>query len=121
MESELSLDLVLREFPRKWEELPEDSELLPLLAEAGDCDCLLIGNFDRENSLRLAEKLNAEGVEFLWLGYEEAAAAPANYRVSPAWQALVAADQINSVRSLTLLRKDGVWQYHQGIWEKLPR
>jgi len=121
VESELSLDLVLREFPRKWEELPEDSELRPLLAEAGDCDCLLIGNFDRENSLRLAEKLNAEGVVFLWLGYEEAAAAPANYRVSPAWQALVAADQINSVRSLTLLRKDGVWQYHQGIWEKLPR
>ena len=112
---------MLREFPRKWEELPEDSELRPLLAEAGDCDCLLIGNFDRENSLRLAEKLNAEGVEFLWLGYEEAAAAPANYRVSPGWQALVAADQINSVRSLTLLRKDGVWQYHQGIWEKLPR
>jgi hypothetical protein len=117
----LALELTLRDYPRAWnKEVPP--AILDLLAgeDTADYDAVLIGNHDRENSLRLAEKLRAAGVGFLWLGYEPAPLELAEYRVSPAWQALVGADERNRVRTVTLYRKDGAWQSFEGLWDKLP-
>jgi hypothetical protein len=44
----------------------------------------------------------------------------ANYVVNPAWQQMVRENNRNSLRSITLIKKDGVWQMFEGLWDKLP-
>lgn len=119
---ELSCALSLAEYPRQWTPLEQDSELQAVLRELEQtgADCILIGNYDRENSLRTAERLDLLEQDFLWVGYESAPSGPANYRVSEAWKSLVARDQVNAVRTVTLVRKDSAWQVYEGLWVKLP-
>ncbi len=116
----LSVQFTLREYPHSWEILPEDSELLDLISEVytEGRDVLLIGNFDQENSMRVAEKLRGLGKNFVWIGYDPDPKAPANYFVSNAWHELTAEDQRNRMRTITLVQKEGVWQVYEGLWER---
>lgn len=118
----LYLELALPEFPRNWE--PASEELLSLLddVEAGGIECVLIGSHDQENSLRIAEKLHAEGIPFLWLGYErDVLFPPQNYAYAPAWSRMVSQNESNRLRTYTLLRRDGRWQSYEGLWSSLPK
>jgi transglutaminase-like putative cysteine protease len=119
----LRVELTLREFPRKWSG-DVGQELLALIADADTMGykAFLIGNHDRENSIRLAEKLRAAGIKYLWLGYEPSPQPLEDYVVSPAWKALVEHDQRNRVRTITLIKgEDGKWRgSYEGLWDRLP-
>lgn len=116
----LSVTLIASSYPRTWKALePEIATLLePVLREG--YELILLGSHDHENSLRLAEKIRAAGKDFLWLGHSPADAPPANYRVLDTWSELVKTDQRNAVRVITVIKKDGLWQMHEGLWDKLP-
>lgn len=106
-------------YPRTWKAAEE--EILAMFDEATleEYKLILIGNHDAENSIRIADRLNAEGRSFLWIGYREHAAIT-NYRVNSAWQEMVKKDSGNSMRNITLIKVDGQWQMFEGRWDKLP-
>lgn len=107
-------------FPRTWKAADED--ILAMFDEASleQYNLILIGNHDSENSIRIADRLSAEGKSFLWIGFAENLAI-SNYRVNAAWQNKVSNDSGNSMRSITLIKVDGQWQMFEGRWDKLPR
>jgi hypothetical protein len=115
----LFIRLTATGYPRTWEAASE--EILSLFDEAtlNRESIILIGSIDQENSMRLADKLKAAEKSFLWVGYYKAEGV-ANYVVNPAWQQMVRENNRNSLRSITLIKKDGVWQMFEGLWDKLP-
>ncbi len=109
-----------RAFPDAWK--PADPDILALLegVELAKAEVVLIGNHDRENSIRGIEKIKAAGKPFLWFGYETPKAAPAGYAVLATWRDLVENDERNSVRTITLVRGGDEWLCYEGLWDKLP-
>lgn len=116
----LIIEITAGKYPRTW--LEADPQILAMLDEKilSSQELILIGNFDQENSLRTAEKLKAANAEFLWLGYQQSATPPANYRLLPAWSEAIQRDSHNAMRCITLLKKDGAWQMFEGLWDRLP-
>ncbi len=116
----VTAEFICRQYPRSWG--PAGEELLALLAQADTTgySIVLIGNHDQENSIRTADKLREAGTAFLWLGHAPSADGNGDYRQFPAWSKLVEADQRNRQRTVTLIRKNGVWQSYEGLWDKLP-
>ncbi len=119
-EEKFQAEFALRDYPRNWNTAGKD--VLDVLrdVETADFDVVLIGNHDQENSIRLAEKLQGLGKNFLLLGYESAEVAAYPYMVSATWLDLTEQDQRNQKRTVTLVRKDGAWQSYEGLWERLP-
>ncbi|MBP7932823.1 MAG: hypothetical protein KAZ44_02280, partial [Candidatus Syntrophosphaera sp.] len=117
----LFIHIICRDYPRQWSEnLPP--ELLSILEEIDSSryQVILIGNYDQENSIRLAEKIRSSGKNFLWLGYEPSPQSIENYTFSRKWQMLVNLEAQNRFRTITLFKQDGIWQYFEGMWERLP-
>ena len=117
----LFINIICRDYPRQWSEnLPP--ELLSILEEIDSSrfQVILIGNYDQENSIRLAEKIRSSGKNFLWLGYEPSPQSIENYTFSRKWQMLVNLEAQNRFRTITLFKQDGIWQYFEGMWERLP-
>ncbi len=117
----LFINIICRDYPRQWSEnLPP--ELLSILEEIDSSrfQVILIGNYDQENSIRLAEKIRSSGKNFLWLGYEPSPQSIDNYTFSRKWQMLVNLEAQNRFRTITLFKQDGIWQYFEGMWERLP-
>jgi len=117
----LFIHIICRDYPRQWSEnLPP--ELLSILEEIDSSryQVILIGNYDQENSIRLAEKIRSSGKNFLWLGYEPSPQSIDNYTFSRKWQMLVNLEAQNRFRTITLFKQDGIWQYFEGMWERLP-
>lgn len=115
----LYVKLLATDYPRTWEQ-PTD-EIISLFDETtlSRESIILLGSYDQENCMRLADKLKAAGKSFLWVGFYNAPGV-ANYVVNPAWQQMVRENNRNSLRSITLYKKDGVWQMYEGLWDKLP-
>ena len=111
--------LLATDYLRTWEQPSE--EIISLFDEAtlSRESIILLGSYDQENCMRLADKLKAAGKNFLWVGFYNAPGV-ANYVVNPAWQQMVRENNRNSLRSITLYKKDGVWQMYEGLWDKLP-
>lgn len=117
----LSFDLQLPEYPRSWKAADED--ILALVDEKtlSENNCILIGSLDQENSRRIADKLNSLEKSFLWLGFGSGKGQlPANYQLNTLWQAKVAANSANALRTITLIKTSGQWQMFEGLWDKLP-
>jgi len=116
----ISIEITASKYPRTWQ--AADPQILALLPTAiRDQDkVLILGNFDQENSRRIADKLVNAKVDYLWLGYQESGQSQANYQYLPTWQQAVSADNHNALRSITLIKKDGQWQMFEGLWDKLP-
>jgi len=117
----LELRVTLRHFPRRWD-APEDwlKPLLDELAESG-VNIFLIGNYNTENCIRLAQRLDEADKTFLWIGHEPHDTKLMRYLVSPHWQDLIAGQPGLAYATLTLiLDAEGKWQMYQGIWENLP-
>ncbi len=116
----LVLNITATSYPRKWQQA--DPQILAVLDEDSikQHEVILIGNYDQENSRRIADKLQSSGTPFLWLGYENSPTQLDSYRYSPAWAEIVAQDSRSAFRSITLLQKDGGWQMFEGLWDKLP-
>lgn len=115
------LALTLDQYPRSWEPATEDILALLEGVDTTGKDVILIGNYDQENSLRLADKLREAKRNFLCLGYLSGSVNGTDYRVAPAWQTLQKTNPDTSMRTITLVRaSDGTWQSYEGMWEKLP-
>ncbi len=117
----LSFDLQLPEYPRSWKAVDED--ILALVDEKAlsEYNCILIGSLDQENSRRIADKLNSLEKSFLWLGFGSGnGQIPANYQLNTLWQAKVAANSANALRTITLIKTAGQWQMFEGLWDKMP-
>lgn len=116
----LSLNIVAKNYPRTWK--AADEEILAMLGKEilEQHNTILIGNYDQENSRRLAEKLAEAKQPFLWAGYQDSPQAPENYMVHPVWQQWVAENTHNAMRSITLMNIEGEWQMFEGLWNKLP-
>jgi hypothetical protein len=80
----------------------------------------LIGNYDQENSRRLADKLISLKKDFVWLGYSTSETAPQNYILSNKWNSMVRENTHNAMRSITLIKIGETWQMYDGLWDKLP-
>ncbi|MDD2229903.1 MAG: transglutaminase-like domain-containing protein [Candidatus Cloacimonetes bacterium] len=115
----LYIKLSATAYPRKWGAAEED--ILSLFDETtlNRESIILLGSYDQENCVRLADKLKETEKSFLWVGYYEAKGV-ANYVVNPAWQQMVRENNRNSLRSITLIKKDGKWEMFEGLWDKLP-
>ena len=115
----LCIKLTAPDYPRKWGAAEDD--ILSLFDEAtlSSESIILLGSYDQENCMRLADKLKAAEKSFLWVGYY-AAKGVDNYVVNSAWQQMVRNNNRNSLRSVTLIKKDGEWQMFEGLWDKLP-
>ncbi|MDZ4181443.1 MAG: transglutaminase-like domain-containing protein, partial [Candidatus Cloacimonadaceae bacterium] len=74
----IELQIESAHFPKTW--VPADSEFVALLkgVRLNGVKHVLIGNHDRENSRRVAEKLSGLAADFVWIGYEESPDATAN-------------------------------------------
>ncbi|MDP2172407.1 MAG: transglutaminase domain-containing protein [Candidatus Cloacimonadaceae bacterium] len=116
----IELEIASINFPKTWD--AADSEYVALLNDASlpGITHVLIGNHDRENSKRVADKLSDLKLEFLWLGFEETPDAASNYVYSPAWKELVTRNPANAFRTITLVNTDEGWRIYDGLWERLP-
>ena len=118
---ESSLSLTLFSYPRNWE--PATQDIVSILdgVETSGKDIILIGNYDQENSMRMADKLRNANKNFLMLGYLPSPVPDQDYRVAPAWKAMQTANSRTASRTITLIRSaNGEWQYYEGMWDKLP-
>jgi hypothetical protein len=117
----LYINLICRNYPRQWSEnLPTEMQSLIKEIDSSGYQVILIGNYDQENSIRLADKIRSTGKNFLWLGYESSPQPIEHYVVNPFWQQLVKQDAHNRFRTITLFNQKGLWQYYEGLWERLP-
>ncbi|MBM4403786.1 MAG: transglutaminase domain-containing protein [Candidatus Cloacimonetes bacterium] len=117
----LDLHLTLRHYPRRWNDAEDGLE--PLLSELGgyDVSIFVVGNYNTENCIRIAQRLQSTEQTFLWIGHEPQDMKLMRYLVSPAWQELIIEHPGMAVATLTLVRDSkGEWQMYQGIWENLP-
>jgi hypothetical protein len=116
----LYFSIVAKDYPRTWK--AADEKVLAMLGDTilDTNSIILIGNHDQENCRRLAEKLVAADKEFIWIGYQESANAPANYKTHAAWEQWVKENSHNAMRSITVINKNGQWQMFEGLWDKLP-
>jgi len=116
----IHLEIIAEEYPRKWE--AADSELIALLDDIQNSEnkIILIGNYDQENSRRLADKLISLKKDFVWLGYSTSETAPHNYILSNKWNSMVRENTHNAMRSITLIKIGETWQMYDGLWDKLP-
>ncbi len=115
----LFIRITTKGYPRTWEAASTDILSMFDAATLDKESIILIGSIDQENSMRLADKLKADQKSFLWVGYYNTKEV-ANYVVNPAWQQMVRENNRNSLRSITLIKKDGEWQMFEGLWDKLP-
>lgn len=113
------ITLTAPDYPKTWQEAEES--LLALF----DSDTLehesliLLGNHDQENSLRILELI--KDLPYRFFGYATSPAPLPQYSVLPSWQELSMQNGANLHRSLTFFKKDGIWLYYEGRWEKLPQ
>lgn len=120
MADSTTVRFVAKNYPRTWNPATEDILAMVGADILNANTAIIIGNYDQENSKRLADKLLESNTEFLWLGYQNSATAPENYLVHPVWVNWVAEDSHNVMRSITLIKNSGEWQMYEGLWEKLP-
>lgn len=109
-----------RNLPGVWNTASEEILALIQGIDLSRMDVVLIGNYDRENSIRTADKIKATGKTFLWLGYSAPSELPSDYQVCPAWNTTVQNDQRNAMRTITLVRSEDGWLCYEGLWDKLP-
>jgi len=119
----LEVRLTAREYPRNWE--PAAAELLSILADVDTAgfDAVVIGHGLQENSVRLTQKLEGQGVRYLLVDFETPRMESPSpiHRFSPVWSKMAQQDQRNRQRTITLYRRNGVWQSYEGLWDRLPR
>lgn len=115
------LSLSLTDYPRVWETPTQDVLAILDGIDTTGREIILVGNYDQENSMRLAEKLRNAGKQYLWLGYLPSPTQDRDYRVSPTWQRMQQENSRTASRTITLIRTaNGEWQYYEGMWEKMP-
>ncbi len=117
-----NLHLTLRHYPRRWKEA--EDWIQPLLRELENyqVSIFVIGNYNTENCVRLAQRLQEMDMTFLWLGHEPYDMKLIHYLVSATWQGMISEQPGLAYATLTLIRDtDGKWQIYQGIWENLPQ
>lgn len=118
----VSLRLVFadRVLPDTWK--PADAEIIALLngLDLTGTDVVLIGNYDRENSIRTMDKIKSAGKSSRWFGYSTPSQTPVGYMLLDPWKALVDKDQRNAMRTITLVRGTDGWLCYEGQWDKLP-
>ncbi|NLO12406.1 MAG: transglutaminase domain-containing protein [Candidatus Cloacimonetes bacterium] len=120
-DDEIYLTFNPRSYPRSWEDVHSAIAAIIEEQDLADYKIILIGSSNQENSVRVAEKLKSLNQDFLWLGYNQPEAAPANYRYAPMWHQLVKEDQRQGLRTLTLYKASSGWQMYEGMWENLPQ
>lgn len=109
--------IVLPQYPKSWQEAdPATLELLEGVDITG-YDIIVLGNYAREGSIRILDKLETANV--LFLDYD-IVRSTSTHRTAPAWQELVQQDDSNARRTITLIRSGDSWQAYEGFWEKLP-
>ncbi|MEN6444416.1 MAG: hypothetical protein ABFC98_00010, partial [Candidatus Cloacimonas sp.] len=120
VDDSLYFEITAEEYPRNWKEA--DSEVLSLLKEIPNLDSkiVLIGNYDQENSRRLADKLVSLKKDFIWIGYSTSETVPPNYMLNKQWDSIVQKNTHNAMRSITLIKTGENWQMYDGLWDKLP-
>lgn len=116
-----SLGIIAKNYPREWENA--DAELLTTLegAISEEVRVVILGNHDQENSLRVAQKLKDQNMDFRLLGHTQPSSSrPSEYMFSPAWQVLVQNNPSLALRTITLYRAKDGWKMYQGLWDRLP-
>lgn len=117
----LYIKIICRDYPRQWSEsLPPEIQSILSEIDSSAYQIILIGNYDQENSIRLAEKIRSSGKNYLWLGYEPSPQPIENYIFNTKWQQLVNQEAQNRFRTITLVKQDGIWQFFEGLWDRLP-
>jgi hypothetical protein len=82
----------------------------------------VLGSFTRENSLRMAAKLEETGKAYLFTGFEDGMVERFNYLSLPVMKELVQAEPSLQTRTVTLVHRaeSGDWQMYEGVWDNLP-
>lgn len=98
--------------------------LKPVLAELDSLGYVyaVLGSFTRENSIRMAGKLEEAGKRFLFAGFEDGMVERFEYRPLASLKQLVKETPSLQGRTLTLAKhpETGAWQMYEGIWDRLP-
>ncbi len=117
-----NINMQLDFYHRKW--LLAEDFLKPIMAELDKqgLGYAILGNYSRENTIRMAAKLKAAGKNFVVIGSAEGKAQDFDYQVYPVFLDLV--KQVPSLqnRTITLVRndQDNSWQMYEGLWDSLP-
>jgi hypothetical protein len=116
-----SLTIVAQNYPREWENADEDLLLILAGNVSEDVQLVVLGNHDQENSLRVAQKLIDQGIEFTMLGHtQQGSRRIPGYVFSPTWQSYVRDDPSLALRTITLYRTADGWKMYDGLWDRLP-
>ena len=116
------IELTLAHYTQKWLAAEEIYKHIISELEAQNRSVAVLGNYSRENSVRLINKLKSEGREFVVIGEEQGRPEGIDYQILPQYLELLSKDPSLQHRSITLLKneKDGSWQMYEGLWDALP-
>lgn len=116
------ITMQLNYFHRKW--LPAEDFLKPVLTELENQDYsyAILGNYTRENTIRMAAKLSEAGKTFVVVGSESGRADGFEYQVYPSYLNLTQEVPSLQNRTITLVRNEqnNSWQMYEGLWDNLP-
>lgn len=118
-----SLAMQLTHYHHNW--LPAEDIYQPIVKELEvlGIDYAVLGNFNKENTIRIANKFKAEALKFVVIGYQQGRTRDFDYSVPE--DALELVREVPSLqnRTITLVRdkQKSSWLMYEGLWEKLPK
>jgi len=117
-----SIDLTLEHYTQKW--LPAEGIYQHIITEleAQNRSVAVLGDFGKENVVRLINKLKFSGRAYLVAGKQEGKPDGVDYQILPQYLELLTREPSLQERTITLLKneKDGQWQMYEGLWDTLP-